>query len=133
FDESHIYVSGRVRIRAVNRRTGDVDWKAEDLGTCAEMELVGQTLFVRTGGQFTRLKDGEIEAKGPFGVSAVNARTGKTIWRFKGADKGLTNFAFANENTIVIGDKDDIITIDARNGKRIERRSHNVEKAQFLL
>ena len=39
FDDSKIYISGRGRIRAVDRRTGNVKWKADDLGTAAEMAL----------------------------------------------------------------------------------------------
>lgn len=133
FDDARVYVSGKGRIRAIDRRTGDVDWKSDDLGNCAEMLLVGRTLFVRTGGQFTRLKDGEIVSKGPYGISAVDTASGKTIWRYKGADKGLTNFVFADAGTILIADKDDLITIDARSGKRITKREHKIDKAQFVL
>lgn len=133
FDETHVYVSGRGRIRAVNRQTGNVDWKADDVGIAAEMARVGSILYVRTGGQFTRLKDGEAQEKGPFGVSAIDTKTGKTIWRYKGADKGLTNFMFADANTILIADKDDLITIDARTGKARSKREHKIEKAQFVL
>jgi outer membrane protein assembly factor BamB len=133
FDERHVYVSGKGRIRAIDRRTGQDVWKASDLGISAEMAQIGNVLYVRTGGQFTRLKDGEIEEKGPFGVSAIDANNGKTLWRYKGADKGLTNFVFADGNTIVIADKDDLITIDARTGKRIAKRDHKVDKAQFVI
>ena len=132
-DGEHVYVSGRGKIRAVNRKTGTVDWKADDLGICAEMALIGKTLFVRTGGQFTRLKDGEIESKGPFGISAIDTANGKTLWRFKGADKGLTNFVFKDMNTIMIADNDDLITINAETGKRIGKFEHKIEKAQFVL
>jgi outer membrane protein assembly factor BamB len=132
-DAMHVYVSGRGRIRAIDRRTGETTWKANDLGISAEMALVGSTLFVRTGGQFTRLEDGELQEKGPYGVSAIDTATGKTLWRYKGADKGLTNFMFADANTIVIADKDDLITLDARTGKRIARREHKTERAQFVL
>ena len=133
FDDRHVYVSGKGRIRAIDRRTGQDVWKASDLGISAEMAQIGNILYVRTGGQFTRLKDGEIEEKGPYGVSAIDTATGKTLWRYKGADKGLTNFVFADENTIVIADKDDLITIDARTGKRIAKRDHKVDKAQFVI
>lgn len=133
FDDARIYISGRGRIRAVNRRTGNVEWKADDLGSCAEMALVGTTLFVRTGGQFTRLKDGESESKGPYGVSAIDTRDGKTLWRYRGADKGLTNFVVPNPGTILIADRDDLVSIDARTGKRIAQIEHKVEKAQFVL
>jgi outer membrane protein assembly factor BamB len=133
FDDARIYISGRGRIRAVNRRTGNVEWKADDLGNCAEMALIGTTLFVRTGGQFTRLKDGESESKGPYGVSAIDTRNGETIWRFKGADKGLTNFVFSDVNTILIADRDDLMSIDAKSGRRRDEIEHKIEKAQFVL
>src|SRR5687767_9783613 len=133
FDDTRIYISGRGRIRAVNRRTGNAEWKADDLGNCAEMALIGTTLFVRTGGQFTRLKDGETESKGPYGVSAIDTRNGETLWRYKGADKGLTNFVFADANTILIADRDDLVSIDAKTGKRRDQIEHKIEKAQFVL
>ena len=133
FDEKLIYTSGRGKVRAVNRQTNKVEWEAKDLGVCAEMAVVGNILYVRTGGQFTRIKDGETEEKGSFGVSAIDTGNGKTLWRYKGADKGITNFVFADTNTILIADKDDLIKIDARNGKKIGEFEHDVEKAQFVL
>ncbi|MDI1242712.1 MAG: PQQ-binding-like beta-propeller repeat protein [bacterium] len=132
-DESRIYLSGRGRIRAVNRRTGNVEWKADDLGNAAEMALIGSTLYVRTGGQFTRLKDGELESKGPYGVAAIDVASGEVRWRFKGADKGLTNFVFTDADTILIADRDDLISIDARTGKRKDKLEHKIERAQFVL
>jgi outer membrane protein assembly factor BamB len=133
FDDTHVYISGRGKIRAIDRRTGKEDWTADDLGISAEMAVFAGRLFVRTGGQFTRIKDGELKEKGPYGVSAIDTATGKTIWRYKGADKGLTNFVFADANTILIADKDDLITLDASNGKRIAKSDHKVDKAQFVL
>ncbi len=133
FDDTHIFVSGKGKIRAVNRRTGKQDWEASDLGISSEMAIVGEILYARTGGQFTQLKDGELKDKGPFGVSAIDTANGKTLWRYKGADKGLTNFVFADANTIVIADRDDLITIDARTGKRIAKRDHKIDKAPFVL
>lgn len=133
FDEKYVYISGRGRIRAVDRRTGNVAWKADDLGISAEMAIIGQTLFVRTGGQFTRLKDGEIVSKGPYGVSAIDTTSGKTKWRYKGADKGLTNFVFRDASTILIADKDDIYTINASDGKRRDKFNHRIDNAQFVI
>ena len=133
FDEKFIYTSGKGKIRAINRQSGKVDWEAKDLGVTPEMAIVGNVLYVRTGGQFTRLKDGETEEKGSFGVSAIDTKNGKTLWRYKGADKGLTNFVFADANTILVADKDDLITINAQTGKKISEFEHDVEKAQFVL
>ncbi|MCY7377525.1 MAG: PQQ-binding-like beta-propeller repeat protein [Pyrinomonadaceae bacterium] len=133
FDEKYLYTSGRGKIRAINRQTFKVEWEAKDLGITPEMAVVGNVLYVRTGGQFTRIKDGEIEEKGSFGVSAIDTKNGKTLWRYKGADKGLTNFVFADAGKILVADKDDLITIDARTGKKISEFEHDVEKAQFVL
>jgi outer membrane protein assembly factor BamB len=133
FDDRNVYISGRGQIRAVDRRTGSVLWKANDLGISAEMAVLGRTLFVRTGGQFTRLKDGEIVSKGPYGVSAIDTETGKTKWRYKGADKGLTNFVFSDVSTILIADSDDIYNIDAATGKLRTKWSHDVDRAQFII
>lgn len=133
FDEKHLYVSGSGKVRAVNRQNFKTEWEAKDLGVTPEMAVVGNILYVRTGGQFTRIRDGETEEEGAFGVSALDTRSGKTLWRYKGADKGLTNFVFSDANTILIADKDDLIKIDARTGKKVADFEHDVEKAQFVL
>lgn len=133
FDEKYLYTSGKGKIRAVNRKNFKVEWEAKDLGVTPEMAVVGNVLYVRTGGQFTRIKDGEIDEEGAFGVSAIDTRNGKTLWRYKGADKGLTNFVFADANTILVADRDDLMTIDARTGKKTAEFEHDVEKAQFVL
>src|ERR1044071_3879804 len=91
FNEGFVYVSGHGRVRAISRQTGDTEWEAKDLGLTPEMLLVGDVLLVRTGGQFTRLKDGETTERGSYGVGAIDSRRGKVLWRYKGADKGITN------------------------------------------
>ncbi|HEX8734325.1 MAG TPA: PQQ-binding-like beta-propeller repeat protein [Pyrinomonadaceae bacterium] len=133
FDEKYIYTSGRGKVRAINRQSGKVEWEAKDLGVTPEMAIVGDVLYVRTGGQFTRIKDGETEEKGSFGVSAIDTKNGKTLWRYKGADKGMTNFVFPDTGTILVADRDDLITINAKNGKKIYEFEHDVERAQFVL
>lgn len=133
FDDNYLFTSGHGKVRAVNRKNFKIEWEAKDLGVTPEMAIVGNVLYVRTGGQFTKIKNGEIDEKGSFGVSAIDTRNGKTLWRYKGADKGLTNFAFADSSTIVVADKDDLITIDARSGKKIASFEHDVEKAQFVI
>jgi outer membrane protein assembly factor BamB len=134
FDERVIYTSGRGHVRAVSRESGEEIWEAKDLGLTPEMVLTTNgVLYVRTGGQFTRLRDGEITERGSYGVSAIDARTGKVIWRYKGADKGITNLALPDSSTIVIADRDDLIMIDAATGKRRSKVSHKIEAAQFVL
>lgn len=132
-DEKYLYTSGKGKVRAINRQTFKTEWEAKDLGVTPEMAVVGNVLYVRTGGQFTRIKDGEIDEEGAFGVSAIDTKSGKTLWRYKGADKGLTNFVFSDAGTILIADKDDLIALDAKSGKKIFNLEHDVEKAQFVL
>jgi outer membrane protein assembly factor BamB len=133
FTEGFIYVSGHGRVRAISRQSGDTEWEAKDLGLTPEMILVGDVLYVRTGGQFTRLKDGETIERGSYGVSAIDVRSGKVLWRYKGADKGITNLLLPDRNTIAIADRDDLIFLDTSNGKRTSRASHKVERASFGL
>lgn len=132
-DERRLYTSGRGRVRAVSRATGEVEWEAKDLGVTPQMTLAGGVLYVRTGGQFTRLSDGEPVDRGPFGVSAIDAASGKVLWRNKGADKGITNVALPDESSLVFADRDDLITLDARTGQRRLKSPHRVERAAFVL
>src|SRR4030095_6133603 len=133
FTEGSIYVSGHGRVRAISRQTGDTAWEAKDLGLTPEMILVGDLLYVRTGGQFTRLKDGETIERGSYGVSAIDANSGKVLWRYKGADKGITNLVFPATNSITVADRDDLIMIDEQTGKRRCRVKHEIERASFGL
>ena len=131
FDEDFIYTSGHGRVRAISRESGDTEWEAKDLGLTPEMILVNNLLYVRTGGQFTRLKDGETVERGSYGVSAIDTRTGKVLWRYKGADKGITNLVLPNASSIVVADRDDLIIIDSATGKRRTRVRHGIERASF--
>jgi outer membrane protein assembly factor BamB len=133
FSEGFVYVSGHGRVRAISRQTGDTEWEAKDLGLTPEMILAGDVLYVRTGGQFTRLKDGETIERGSYGVSAIDTRSGKVLWRYKGADKGITNLLLPDRNTVAIADRDDLILLDATNGKRTLRVSHKIERPSFGL
>ena len=131
FDQDFIYASGHGRLRAISRDSGDTEWEAKDLGLTPEMILVNNLLYVRTGGQFTRLKDGETVERGSYGVSAIDPRTGKVLWRYKGADKGITNLVLPNASSIVVADRDDLIIIDSATGKRRTRVRHGIERASF--
>lgn len=132
-DEQHIYVSGRGRVRAIARQTGREVWEAKDLGLTPEMILAGDLLYVRTGGQFTRLKDGEIVERGPYGVSAIDPTSGKILWRYKGADKGITNLALLDERTALVADRDELITLNATDGKPRGHVKHRIDRAAFVL
>lgn len=97
------------------------------------MILTRDVLYARTGGQFARLEDGETVERGPYGISAIDLEKGKVLWRYKGADKGITNVVMPDAATLVVADRDDLMVIDARTGKRRTKISHQVEKAAFVL
>jgi outer membrane protein assembly factor BamB len=132
-DEAFIYTSGRGHVRAIRRDDGQVEWEAKDLGLTPELILAGRILYARTGGQFTRLKDGEMVERGPYGVTAIDSRSGKILWRYKGADKGITNVVLPDAGTVVIADHDDLTTIDASTGKRRAKWPHRIKDASFAL
>ena len=132
-DEGFIYASGRGRVRAVSRADGEVAWESKDLGLTPELILTRGVLYARTGGRFARLRDGETTERGPYGVSAIDTSNGKTIWRYKGADKGITNIALPDSSTVIVADRDDLIFIDVTSGKRRMKVSHKVEAAAFVL
>ena len=132
-DERHVYTSGRGRVRAISRLSGEEVWEAKDLGSVPEMILTRNVLYARTGGQFAQLKDGETVDRGPYGVSAIDLEKGKVLWRYKGADKGITNVVLPDAATVVVADRDDLIVIDAGTGKRRAKISHGVERAAFVL
>jgi outer membrane protein assembly factor BamB len=131
FSDSSIYVSGRGHVRAISRQTGDTIWEAKDLGLTPEMVFVDNIIYVRTGGMFTQLKNGETVDRGSYGVSAVDSRNGKVLWRYKGADKGITNLLVPNRNRIAFADRDDLMLLDTQTGKRALKVSHHIEKASF--
>lgn len=132
-DEAFIYTSGRGHVRAIRRDNGEIEWEAKDLGLTPELLQAGNVLYARTGGQFTRLKDGEIVERGPYGVTAIDSRTGKILWRYKGADKGITNLVMPDAQTILVADRDDLISIDPADGKRRSRAPHRIKGAAFAL
>lgn len=132
-DERNVYTSGRGKVRAISRLDGEEVWEAKDLGSVPEMILTREVLYARTGGQFAQLRDGETVERGPYGVSAIDLEKGKVLWRYKGADKGITNVVLPDAATVVVADRDDLIIIDARTGKRRTQVSHGVEKAAFVL
>ncbi len=132
-DEQNLYISGRGRVRAVSRASAKTLWEAKDLGLTPELMLTDKLLFVRTGGQFTRLKDGEVTERGPYGVSAIDPATGKILWRYKGADKGITNIALPDDRSVLAADRDELIAIDTATGKPRVRIKHRIEHVAFVM
>jgi outer membrane protein assembly factor BamB len=132
-DEGFIYTSGRGHVRAISRVSGKVAWEAKDLGVTPELILTNGVLYARMGGQFTRLKNGETVERGPYGVAAIATQTGKVLWQYKGADKGISNLVVNDEASVTIADHDEVITISAATGKRVAHIAHHVKQPAFAL
>jgi outer membrane protein assembly factor BamB len=132
-DEAFIYTSGRGHVRAISRVSGKVAWEAKDLGVTPELILTNGVLFVRMGGQFTRLKDGETIERGPYGVAAISTENGKVLWRYKGADKGITNLVVNDAMNVTVADHDEVITLSTTDGKRVAHVAHHVKQPAFAL
>lgn len=121
FDGDTIYTSAKGVIRAIDKNTGSVRWTTKDFGKggIAEMQLLGDVLYGRMGGQFFDAKKGEWVKKDPIGVVALNKTNGQTIWIYTGAKNSITNMMFLTDiNTIMIADEKNLIGLDmASSGK----------------
>ncbi len=114
-DGDTIYTSAQGIIRAVDKNTCAVKWTTKDFGKggIAEMQLHGDVIYGRMGGQFFSAKKGEWLEKGPVGVIALNKKDGSTNWIYKDADDSITNMVVLEEdNVLLVADKKNLIGLD---------------------
>ena len=110
-----IYTSANNIIRAINKNDGSIKWQTKDYGKggIAEMQLWGETIYGRMGGQFFVAKKGEYQPKTPIGVVALNKNTGSETWIYKDAKESITNMSVLPEqNILLIGDEKNLIGLD---------------------
>jgi outer membrane protein assembly factor BamB len=114
-DGDMIYTSAQGIIRAIDKNSGAVKWTTKDFGKggIAEMQLHGDTVYGRMGGQFFSAKKGEWQKKSPIGVVALNKANGNTNWIYTGANESITNMVvLPNDNVLLIADKSNLIGLD---------------------
>jgi outer membrane protein assembly factor BamB len=114
-DNDSIYTSAQGIIRSIDKNTGQIKWTTKDFGKggIAEMQLHGDTIYGRMGGQFFSAKKGEWLEKGPVGVVALNKANGETNWIYKDADDSITNMVvLPSDNILLIADKKNLIGLD---------------------
>ena len=114
-DGDMIYTSAQGIIRAIDKNSGAVKWTTKDFGKggIAEMQLHGDTVYGRMGGQFFSAKKGEWQKKSPIGVVALNKANGNTNWIYTGANESITNMVvLPSDNTLLIADKSNLIGLD---------------------
>jgi outer membrane protein assembly factor BamB len=114
-DGDLIYTSANNIIRAISKNDGSVKWQTKDYGKggIAEMQLWGDTIYGRMGGQFFSGKKGEYQKKTPIGVVAINKLNGAENWIYTGAKESITNMTvLQNQNILLIGDEKNLIGLD---------------------
>jgi outer membrane protein assembly factor BamB len=115
-DGEVIYTSAKGQLRAIDRGTGQIKWTSKDFGgALAQMELSGDVLYGRLGGNFYDKLKKEWDLKKPLGVVAVDKKTGTPIWRYDGAKEGITNMVLLqDQGTILIADTKNLIGLDMK-------------------
>jgi outer membrane protein assembly factor BamB len=114
-DGDVIYTSANNIIRAINKTDGAIKWQTKDYGKggIAELQMWGNTIYGRMGGQFFEAKKGEYRRKTPIGVVAINKTDGSEIWIYKDAKESITNMTvLADQNVLLIGDEKNLIGLD---------------------
>lgn len=117
-----VYTSAKGQLRAIDRQTGAVKWVSKDFGgAIAEMKLAGEVLYGRLGGAFYDFSKREYVNKKPFGVAAVDKKTGATVWYYDKADDSITNMALLPElNTVLVADAKSLIGLDTTSGGKVK-------------
>jgi outer membrane protein assembly factor BamB len=127
-DGDTVYTAAKGVLRAVDRGTGQLKWTSKDFGgAIAEMERDGEVLYGRLGGTFYDKVKKEFEQKKPFGVVAVDKKTGAMIWRYDDAKDSITNMVLLDDPaTILVADAKNLIGLD-RNAKGNAKEAFKVK------
>ncbi|HEV2861076.1 MAG TPA: PQQ-binding-like beta-propeller repeat protein [Pyrinomonadaceae bacterium] len=117
-----VYTSAKGQLRAIDRQTGAVRWTSKDFGgAVAEMKTDGDVIYGRLGGAFYDFSKREYVNKKPFGVAAVDARSGATLWYYDKADDSITNMAVLPElSTVLVADAKSLIGLDTKSGGKVK-------------
>lgn len=127
-DGDTVYTAAKGVLRAIDKSAGQLKWTSKDFGgALADMELRGDVLYGRLGGNFYDKVKKEFEAKKPFGVVAVDKKSGAMIWRYDDAKDCITNMLFLDDPaTILIADAKNLIGLD-RNAKGNAKEAFKVK------
>jgi outer membrane protein assembly factor BamB len=131
-----IYTSAKGIIRAISKTDGSIKWQTKDYGKggIAEMQILGDTLYGRMGGQFFETRKGEYQRKTPIGVVALNKTSGSEIWIYKDAKESITNMVILpDDNMMVIGDEKNLIGLDLSSQGKVKEAYKIPLKFKFKL
>lgn len=121
-DGDLIYTSAKGQLRAIDKATGAIKWASKDFGgAVAEMKESGDVIYGRLGGAFYDFGKREYVNKKPFGVAAVDKRTGATLWYYDKAGDSITNMALLPDlNTVLIADAKSLIGLDTASAGKVK-------------
>jgi outer membrane protein assembly factor BamB len=121
-DGDTVYTSAKALIRAIDKATGQIRWTSKDFGgAVAQMELADGVIYARMGGNFYDKQAKEWKLKKPLGVAAVDPRTGMEIWRYTGAEAGITNMVVLPEQkAVLIADQKNLIGLDMESQGKVK-------------
>lgn len=118
-----IYGAGGGSVYAINRRTGETIWKsdriskyaglfkARDNAIVSQLEIAGDKVFARYGGNFSNGK--QVVLKEPLGIVVLNAANGEDIYNVDKPKEGLTNLLVLPEtNTVMFADAHNLYGLD---------------------
>ncbi len=118
-----IYGSGGGSVFAMDKATGNIVWKSDRISAYAgllkarnnalvsQLEVVGDKIWVRYGGNFSNGKT--VVLAEPLGVVALNPANGEGIYHFDHAKEGLTNLMVLPEtNTVMFADASTLYGLD---------------------
>ena len=135
-DGETIYTSANNIIRAIDKASGAVRWQSKDYGKggMAEIQVFGDTLYGRMGGQFFSGKQREYVKKTPIGVVALNKQTGAEQWIYTGAKNSITNMVILPaQNALLIGDEKNLIGLDLASQGKVKEAYKIPLKFKFKL
>jgi outer membrane protein assembly factor BamB len=118
-----IYGSGGGSVFAMDKATGNIIWKSDRISAYAgllkarnnalvsQLEVVGDKIWVRYGGNFSNGKT--VVLAEPLGVVALNPANGEGIYHFDHAKEGITNLMVLPEtNSVMFADASTLYGID---------------------
>lgn len=131
-----IYTSAKGIIRAIDKNSGATKWQTRDFGKggIAEMQIVGDVIYGRMGGQFFSGKQREYQRKSPIGVAALDKNSGAENWIYTGAKESITNMMIMPEqNVLLIGDEKNLIGLDLSSRGKVKEAYKIPLKFKFKL
>ncbi len=130
-DGDRIYGAGGGSVFAINRRTGATIWKSDRISSYAgllkardnaivsQLEIAGDKIFARYGGNFSSGQ--AVMLKEPMGVVVLNAATGDAVYKANDVKEGLTNLMILPEiNTMMYADAYHLYGLDISAAQPVE-------------